>query len=61
MRQPFTIHPRCTIRSIDVRKVVESAESKPIARLERWAAQVLKNRIEQAQAEAALQQFIELD
>ena len=61
MRQPFTIHPRATIRSIDVKKIIESAESKPIARLEKWAAQTLRNRIEQAEAEAALQKFIELD
>lgn len=61
MRQPFNIHPCATIRSIDVKKVIESAEAKPIARLERWAARMLKNRIEQAEAEAALQEFIELD
>lgn len=53
--------PRAMIRSIDVRKVIQSAEHKPSARLERWAARQLQRRISEAEARAELQRFIELD
>jgi hypothetical protein len=52
---------RHQIPSGRMRFVIESAEAKPLARLERWAARMLKNRIDQAEAEAELRRYIGAD
>jgi hypothetical protein len=52
---------RCMIPSGRMRFVVESADSKLLTRLERWAAHLLADRIAQAeaQAEAELKYYID--
>jgi hypothetical protein len=57
-RQPRGRH---TIEARHVFAIAQAAESKWSARLERWAARKMAQRLNRMEAEAELQRFIELD